>query len=172
MNRMYPYLLCLLFAVAGPFFPLAHAEESLPDRASLPEIASVSETTNPEVHNAIQMAQEEVRDPFAKALPEELENLPVLEAPEALPAVNIELQGIGLGSKNAYAIIGGEIFFRGETKNGIKLIEVRKREVDILVNGGKITVPLFDEMDLQRAKARAHQKGTLKRSSVEPTPEM
>ncbi len=129
-------------------------------------VSSATEETTPEIDSAVQMAQQEVRDPFAIAK--------APEAPASAPAVSqsiasegkMVLQGIGFGSKDAYAVIGGDVFYEGDEKQGIKLVEVRKREVDILVSGRKITVPLFPDQDLQKAKDRAKQKNAMKHVAV------
>jgi hypothetical protein len=102
-----------------------------------------------------------------------LPSAPAAAAPtSAAPEIKAELQGIGFGSKDAYAIIGGEVFYIGDEKNGIKVLEIRRREVDILVNGGKITVPLFPGEDLQKAKDRAKRKSAMEDTSVDQPSEM
>jgi hypothetical protein len=151
---------------------LLHAEEPSPDAApSQNVVSSVSEGATPGIDNAVQMAQQEVRDPFAIAL----ETKAPAIAPEAQASagskITVELQGIGFGSQDAYAVIGGEIFHKGDEKKGIKLLEVRRREVDILVDGGKVTVPLFPDQDLQRAKDRAQKKNVIINTSVDQKPE-
>ena len=121
-------------------------------------VSSASEEAIPGVDNAVQMAQQEIRDPFAKAPVPEAETSRAVVAQAVAPEIKVELQGIGFGSKEAYAVIGGEVFYEGDEKKGIKLVEVRRREVDILVSGGKITVPLFPDQELQKARNRAKQK--------------
>lgn len=120
-------------------------------------VNTVTEEATPGIDNAVQMAQEEVRDPFANSAPPEGE-APVGPVAPAGPAITVELQGMGFGSKDAYAVIGGNVYYKGDEKNGIKLLEVRRREVDVLVNGGKVTVPLFPDQDLKNAKDRAEKK--------------
>ena len=149
------------------------ADEPAPDTVSLQRGAPLaSEEATPGIDSAVQMAQQEVRDPF--------DNPADIEAPQggtgavspqAAPEVKVELQGIGFGSQDAYAVIGGEIFYAGDEKLGIKLLEVRRREVDILVNGGKRTIPLFQNEDLQRAKDRAQKKTVNTDIVIDPKPE-
>ena len=150
-------------AVLGSALSLSYAEEPLPNAVpSQGAVASTAEDATPEVENAVQTAQEEVRDPFSMT-----SDVSTIAPGGALvvPTIKVELQGIGFGSKDAYAVIGGEVFYKGDEKMGIKLLEVRRREVDILVNGGKTTVPLFPNQDLKKAKDRAKAKGAIKNAS-------
>ena len=104
---------------------------------------------------------------YAKGKPQ----LPEYCAKAALE-IKTNLQGIGFGSKDAYAVIGGDIFYVGDTKKGIKLLEVRRREVDINENGEKVTLSLFPGEDLQKAKDRAKKKRAMQNASVNQSSEM
>ena len=123
--------------LAGSFFVILPQLSA--DEAALPEYSDQS--SGAEVDRALQVAQTEVQDPFQVKF-----ELPDSEAPDggAVPPGNagVSLQGIGLGEKKAYAVINGEVYSTGEEKKGIKMIEARKREVDILVDGEFRTVPL------------------------------
>ncbi|MFH0985887.1 MAG: hypothetical protein V1882_10205 [Candidatus Omnitrophota bacterium] len=112
------------------------------------------------IDTAIQKAQEEVRDPFAITAETKaaVTAAPVTSAALAAPVVTVLLEGIGFGNKDAYALIGGDVYFVGDDKNGIKLVEVRRREVDVLVNGGLMTVSLFPKEELQKIRDRADKK--------------
>lgn len=146
-----------------------HAGELPPDLASPQNIASASaEVMTPGVDNAVQKAQDEIRDPFARD--ESFEAAVPSATMAAAPEILTELQGIGFGSKDAYAVIGGEIFYEGDEKKGIKLLEVRRREVDILMSGGKVTLLLFPDDDLRRVKDRAEKKKAVKKASEEHSP--
>lgn len=81
-------------------------------------------------HFSVFSAEEEVRDVFQSTI----------QAPEMPTAiveqvVNARLEGISIGSKGAFAIINGQLYREGEEKQGIKVTKIRKREVDIIVNG-------------------------------------
>ncbi len=157
-------------AVLWPSSLMLCAEEPSPDAVfSENVVSSVSEAATPGIDSAVRMAQEEVRDPFALAP----ETGAVTIAPEAkaAPEIKVELQGIGFGSQDAYAVIGGDVFYKGDEKKGIKLLEVRRREVDIVVNGGKVTIPLFQGRDLQMARERAKKKGAMGNASVDQSSE-
>lgn len=137
---------------------LLHAEEPWPSEAPSQTAASSTDAASSEIETAVQTSPQDVRDPFSMAeLPEVSTVAP--EAPR--PEIVADLQGIGFGSKEAYAVIGGDVFYKGDEKKGIKLLEVRRREVDILVNGGRITVPLFPGDDLKKARDRAKAKGEM-----------
>jgi len=150
---------------------LVFCVEELPQDVAPPQdvaspqevVATAPDDTTPGIDSAVRMAQEEVRDPFAVAPETEAAvSAPVVTGPE----VTVVLQGIGFGSKDAYAVIGGDVYYIGDEKNGIKLLEVRRREVDILVNGGKMTVPLFPDESLKKAKERAEKKSAVKNASM------
>ena len=150
-------------AMLWPSVLMLCAEEPSPTAASSRKVVSAaSEAATPGINSAVRAAQQEVRDPFAMApLP------PVVETPKPAPVakaaleIKANLQGIGFGSKDAYAVIGGDIFYVGDTKKGIKLLEVRRREVDINENGEKVTLSLFPGEDLQKARDRAKKKSAM-----------
>ena len=149
--------------------PVLHSEEPLPQETPAPDviIPEAPERAMPEIAGAVEMAQQEVRDPFASpsASEEASTTTPNSVVEMRAPDIKVELQGIGFGSQNAYAVIGGEVFYEGDEKNGIKLLEVRRGEVDILMSGGKVTVPLFPGDDLQKSKDRAQEKSAVGVSS-------
>lgn len=164
------YALGFFLAVLWPAALLPGAQENPSDALSSEKISSPAvRGANPTVSEALQTAQGEVRDPFSMVLPPEPEapSQEAAPAPVLPPEIKVELQGIGLGSKDAYAVIGGEVFYQGDEKKGIKLLEVRRREVDIEVSGAKVTIPLFPEEDLQRAKDRARMKNPAKNARTD-----
>ncbi|MFH1208251.1 MAG: type II secretion system protein N [Candidatus Omnitrophota bacterium] len=137
--------------------------------SSKEDTSSSSSGVNSGIDSALQMAQEEIRDPFRIAAETEAA---VTAAPSvtARPELNVVLQGIGFGSKDAgYALIGDDIYYIGKEINGIKLLEVRRREVDILVNGGRMTVPLFPGEEVEKARERAKKKGAVKNAPADPS---
>ena len=79
------------------------------------------------------VADDTVRDPFQATV----------SAPKAPPRssvreqvrVNANLEGISIGQKGAFAVISGEVFHEEEEKKGVKVIKIRKKEVDIVMNG-------------------------------------
>ncbi|MFA5105233.1 MAG: hypothetical protein WC527_08700 [Candidatus Margulisiibacteriota bacterium] len=164
------WLFGFFLAVLWPSVFTLCAEEPSRDAAPSRDIASsASEGTVSESGGAVQKTQQEVRDPFAMLpLPPcvETPKAPDVEATVNIPEIKVELQGIGFGSKDAYAVIGDDVFYNGDEKKGIKLLEVRRREVDILVNGKKITVPLFQGEDLQKTRDRAKKKSTMEKIST------
>ena len=170
MPKINRWIWGFFLAVLWPSLSILCAEEPSSNTASSQKTAiSASEETIPGIDSAVQMAQEEVRDPFAMAPEVKAPTMaPVTQVPAAAGSeIKMELQGIGFGSQDAYAVIGGEVFYKGDEKKGIKLLEVRRREVDILMNGGRVTVPLFPDQDLQRAKDRAKKKSAVENTSAE-----
>ena len=112
------------------------------------------------VGSAVQMAQEEVRDPFQSQLKTGV------EADEAAPkteqVIKVSLQGVGFGStEDAYAVLNGDVYYLEEEKKGIKLVNVRKREADVFVNGAMQTLRLFDEAALKKSTAGRRKTGIL-----------
>ena len=56
--------------------------------------------------------------------------------------VDARLDGIGLGPRKAFAVINGKVYQQGEEKEGIEVAHIRKKEVDILINGAPETLAL------------------------------
>lgn len=166
MSKIKRLLLGFFLAVLWTGASLLYAEELSPNAVpSQNAVSPAPEETTSGSDGAVQSAEEEVRDPFAFLVePEAPAPTPGVTGPEIVVA----LEGIGFGSKDAYAVIGGEVFYEGDEKNGIKLLEVRRREVDVLVNGGTVTIPLFPAEDLQRSKDRAKKKSAMENTTAEP----
>ncbi|MBU9888437.1 MAG: hypothetical protein KTQ49_01030 [Candidatus Omnitrophica bacterium] len=114
-----------------------------------------TEAGEPPVPAIPQTGQEEppveqvVRDPFQSQMNLGLEtgSGPVA----AQPVVEVKLQGIGLGPHDSYAVLNGDIYYMEEEQKGIKLLAIRRREVDVLVNGTTQTLRLYDEAARNKA---------------------
>ena len=75
---------------------------------------------------------ESVEDVFAPVIQE----APVSNTQTYIaPTATAQLEGIGLGVEKSFAVINGLIYYEGEEKQGIKVTQIHKREVDILING-------------------------------------
>ena len=113
----------------------------------------------PKAAAAPDAAPQDVVDPFAARFdPDAVEAAP--EPGKTATAVALPiLEGIGLGGGDAYAVIGGSVYYKGEEKNGIKLLEARRGEVDIFVNGAPMVLPLFPKEELKKANERREKKG-------------
>ena len=48
--------------------------------------------------------------------------------------IQTNLEGLSIGAKGSRAVINGEVYKEGEDKLGIKVLQIRKKEVDILIN--------------------------------------
>ncbi len=114
-----------------------------------PESSGSASAQGGGVGSAVQLAQEEVRDPFQSQLKSKTEVEEV--APKTEQSTKVTLQGVGFGSKDAYAIINDDIYYPTEEKNGIKLLAVRKREADVLVNGAMQTLQLVDKESVRKS---------------------
>jgi len=95
-----------------------------------------------DIATAVEMAQEEIQDPFrvrfeAAAIPGAL----------GIEGDKIVLEGVGSGPRGTYALINGERYGVGEEKNGIKMVETRRGEADIWVNGELRTLFLTEELE-------------------------
>ena len=142
--------------------------------AETPEVHATSakkhsgKTTSPGIDTAIQMSQQEVRDPFESKFNK---IAPIRNTPETAsnaPPVQVLLEGIGIGPKGSYAVIDGEVFDVGDEKKGIKIIEVRRRAVDILVGGEPRTVQLFPQEELEGVRGRHPEQNVETLSPQEP----
>ena len=146
--------------------PFLFAESTKIDAA--PAGKSSGETTSPGIDTAVQMSQQEVRDPFESKFNK---IAPIRNTPETAsnaPPVQVLLEGIGIGPKGSYAVIDGEVFDVGDEKKGIKIIEVRRRAVDILVGGEPRTVQLFPQEELEGVRGRHPEKNVETLSPQEP----
>ena len=187
MSKMHPWFLGVFLAILALGASGLRADESFSDVPSALSATSGTshETTTegtkvltqeeateggaPEMDDAVVAAQQEIRDPFATSLGDA--HVSKASVQPVGNADKLVLQGIGFGSKDAYAIFGGEVYFKGDEKNGIKLVEVRRREVDIIVNGGPMTCSLFPDQDLKNAKEREKRKRAVSASSADPSSE-
>lgn len=161
MSRTTLRFLGILFIALCSMMPALYGEKPLSESAAaqsiVPEDSESMASGRPGVDSAVQTAQQEIRDPFGVPVTAPV-NVPVVSAD--IPQIKAELQGIGFGSKDAYAVIGGDIFYIGEEKRGMKLLEVRRHEVDILINGGKVKLLLFPGDELAKSKERKRKKKT------------
>lgn len=148
-----------LLITPGVFAEEGAPADVLPGREAVESI--------PGMDASIQNAQQEITDPFAKRFAPPPP--PVQAQEKAAPAIVSTLQGIGLGGAEAYAVIGDSVYYKGEEKNGIKLLEVRRGEVDIFVNGAMMTLPLFPGDDMKKAQERQEKKSGQKDPSGEPS---
>ena len=56
-------------------------------------------------------------------------------APSGQPVeIQTNLEGLSMGARGSRAVINGEVYKEGEDKLGIKVLQIRKKEVDILIN--------------------------------------
>ncbi len=114
----------------------------------------------PKADAVVDTVAPDVEDPFAQRFDPDEVPTPGPKPADGAAAVAVPpLEGIGLGGTDAYAIIGGSVYYKGEEKNGIKLLEARRGEVDIFVNGAPMVLPLFPKEELKKANERREKKG-------------
>lgn len=82
--------------------------------------------------------------------------------------VSLRLDGIGLGAGKAFAVINGKIYLEGEEKEGIRVTHVRKKEVDILINGFPETLQLIRYEGLAGVRTEQEEDKQAQRASHEP----
>ena len=109
---------------------------------------------------------EDVRDPFK---PKVSYGQPAAQPGAASQqTITANLEGISISSKGAFAVISGELYEKGEEKLGIKVVQIRKREVDILINGVFTTLSMLPEdMSRPRSVPEKERVGETASSEVE-----
>lgn len=127
---------------------------------------------SPEVNSqaisaAVERAQkslDRIRDPFEMKFKADAP-IEQVATQSMVPQSAMVLEGIGLGGQNAYAVLGGDVFYVGEEKNGIKLVSVRRGEAEILVNGETKKIRMVPEEDIKKAQSRRLRKTAVNNSS-------
>lgn len=85
----------------------------------------------------------EVRDPFRSKLAAQSESASPLQGPPS--AGSAELQGISIGPTGSFAVVSGEVYREGEEKGAVKVTQIRKKEVDIVVSGVPKTLRMIPD---------------------------
>lgn len=78
------------------------------------------------------LSEPPVRDVFQSEL-RPLET-PAVATPDQPVEIQTNLEGLSMSARGSRAIINGEVYKEGEEKLGIKVLQIRKKEVDILIN--------------------------------------
>ncbi len=115
-----------------------------------------------EQQEQIKVLQKDIRDPFTPFLPSKVED----QATDQIVGETVEarLYGIGLGPESAYAILNGDVYYEGEEGDGIKLLKVRKNEVEIEMGGARSTLYILSDDELKRLGQRRERKEKARRS--------
>lgn len=133
----------------------AFAEDSLAETSAVEPLV-----LTPDMTSTAQFPDPLDRDPFQSPIEEAPIVVPVLSESVGMPMpmseVSVKLEGVGIGSReqDAFALINGEVFYEGEEKQDIKLVQVRKQEVELLVNGMPKTVKLILEEEILKMQKR------------------
>ena len=107
--------------------------------------------------------QETIADIFAPSLP-----APGSSNLKDFKEVSARLDGVGLGPGKAFAVINGKIYREGEEKEGIQVTHIRKKEVDILINGTPETLQLIHYEGLAGVRTKKEENTQTRRASDEP----
>lgn len=88
---------------------------------------------------------DKIRDPFESSLPSAPVPIVTKKVKQQVrAATSASLEGISMTNKGGRAVINGLIYKENEEKNGIIVTQIRKKEVDILINGVTETLRLFE----------------------------
>lgn len=87
-------------------------------------------------------AEEEMQDAFAPVVQAQTvtQQITTMAAPATL-----NLEAISLGGDSARVVIDGEIYRPGDIKNGVEIVQIRRREVDIISSGISQTLRLYQD---------------------------
>ena len=107
-------------------------EPEAEDSPAKAEMAKQETPQSPPPQAVSPQPERPVRDPFESGLnPVET---PVAPSPDQPVEIQTILEGISISPRGARTVINGEVYKEGEDKKGIKIIQIRKKEVDILIN--------------------------------------
>ena len=95
--------------------------------------------------------QKSARDPFQNSLAAQN---PISTSTTSVASVTAQLQGLSMGPQGSFAVINGEVYREEEEKAGIKVVKIRKKEVDILMNSAPITLQMFSEGEVTHFKEK------------------
>jgi hypothetical protein len=107
--------------------------------AEEPEAKSPVATTEPageEAHSKPEPPAVKSEPPVRDVFQSELRpfETPLAPSPDQPVEIQTVLEGISIGARGSRAVINGEVYKEGEDKMGIKILQIRKKEVDILIN--------------------------------------
>lgn len=182
---------CLLIFLLG-VFPAAHADsgasswsESSPlspgtgpgptsggpagnGPMSSPQGGPAGETETPSADLAISRGSQDIRDPFQMAAPQTQQGPVSQGSGPAAPTVKAVLQGIGRDAKDSLAIINGEVYYEGQVKGGIKVVQIGKKGVDIETGGIAQKLVMLPKEELDSTLERIKKKTTREEDKTTP----
>ncbi|MBI3999336.1 MAG: hypothetical protein HY351_01860 [Candidatus Omnitrophica bacterium] len=143
---------CLAMTIL--FTVLSASQFSLFAQDEVPQPPAIEQTAEEAEETAPQAPEEEVpgvlpennlpfRDPFQSNLPSDGGPTFPGETPVEIIA---NLEGISISGEGSLAIINGELYHEGETKGGVQVTQIKKKEVDIIVNGLSQTLRMVPAM--------------------------
>lgn len=106
----------------------------------------------------------EVNDSFAE------ETSPTaIKIRESVSAKTINLQGIAIGPLKRMAVISGQTYVEGESKENLELVSVRKSEVDVKQGASALTLKM-NEIDEPEKKAKSQSSNVRDDESIPAIP--
>ncbi len=113
----------------------------------------------------MEVIPEDMQDAFAPAL-----RTPDNSAtPMGLPvAVEMRLEAVSIGPDKAAAVINGEVYTENEEKEGIKVVQIRRKEVDVILNGIQQTLTLLEKDPTALVGISSEIKSKLKKAKESP----
>lgn len=134
-----------LFLSAGTCFAQFKIEKLLGEQEDIARPAPETFAYDTETEGTIKRSQETIaytsqnlRDPFALTIPQELMTATIPAEAPPLPALKVE--GFVWGSNLPQAIIGGKVYGIGDTVQGAKITGIDKNGITLLYNGYTYTV--------------------------------
>ena len=125
--------LCVVLCIGVlPSFSVLAEEPEAEGPTTSTEPAGPEVPKSPPPPAAPPQPEQPVRDVFQSELrPFETPLAPSRDQPVEIQTI---LEGISISPRGARTVINGEVYKEGEDKKGIKIIQIRKKEVDILIN--------------------------------------
>lgn len=145
------------FLLVSLFFTV-HSLAFADTKVSAPVPLSKTETTVPVEESDKTVpgseADQDIPDPFNNGAEDPFQGNtapgePILAVPDPI------LQGLAIGNQKSTAVINGKTYVQGdEARDGIELVEVRKKEADINLGGSMRTIRLMPELKSQKKQAK------------------
>ena len=153
MKLFYICFLGILSLSLSALAETADPQPELPKKNSVRLTENTKNTSTALLEKAAETLPASERDPFASSFEKKIavEAEPVVNGAGVLSEVLV-LQGVAIGENKATAVINGKTYVKGKTRDNIELIEVRKREADIKVNGASQTISFQSKMEKDKKK--------------------
>lgn len=111
---------------------------------------------------------ESMRDPFAAGISE----VPAQGSGPTpfLPSAGPVLQGIAIGSSGkAFAVINGVKYIEGESRNGLEVLEIQKKEVRVRIGGEEKVLSMALQFEKSASKESVQERPAPKAPDTHPS---